>query len=212
MTQGSKDFGALLQPSSLVLIILDHQDDFLAALSGSTRQSLSDSTAVLARIATACGVSVELSSLVSETFTGRTWPRLKDLLPGHRAIDRRTINCWEDATFVEAIKRLKKDRLLVTGLWTEAGVSFAALSALELGYEVFLATDASAGMSIGSHETAIQRMVQAGVVPVTWRQLLFEWYRAVGEKDTKSGEALIEIAREHGYLLPDRQSDGLSRD
>ena len=201
MTQDPEDFGVLLQPSSLVLIILDHQQDFLASLSDQTRQDLFESTTALARIATTCRVSVVLSSLVSEAFTGRTWPQLKDLLPDHRAVDRKTINCWENTGFVDSIKSLKKNRLLVAGLWTETSVTFAALSALELGYEVFLVTDAAAGMSIESHDTAIQRMVQAGVVPVSWRQVLFEWYRALSDKDTKVGEALIEIARENGYLL-----------
>lgn len=132
-----------------------------------------------------------------------------ELFPKQAQIRREEINCWDDPVFAAAIEGFEKERLLVAGLWTETGVSFAALSALELGYDVFVVADACAGMSPDSHETAIQRMIQAGVVPITWRQILFEWYRTIGDKDGNVGKALIGIAREHGYLLGDQPPENL---
>jgi len=41
------------------------------------------------------------------------------------------------------------------------------LSALGEGYEVFIVTDASGGVSVEAHQMAIQRMVQAGAAPLT---------------------------------------------
>jgi len=99
------------------------------------------------------------------------------------------------------VRELKKDRLLLAGLWTETAITFAALSGLELGYQVYVVTDAVAGMTVSSHEVAIDRMVQSGVVPVTWRQVLFEWYRVSGPEDGPVSQALIAIAREHGLAL-----------
>jgi len=195
--------GILIEPETVALIVLDYQQDFLASLSKPARKSLDESMTALASIATACSIPVVLSGLVSDAFTGQTWPRLQQLIPDHRTIDRSRINCWEDPNFTDVIRNLKKNRLLFAGLWTETGVSFGALSALAHGYDVFLVTNAAAGMSVTSHETAIQRMVQAGVVPVTWCQLLFEWYRVLSGKDSNIGQSLITIARQRGYLLPD---------
>jgi len=42
---------------------------------------------------------------------------------------------------------------------------------------VFAVTDASGGVSVEAHERAIQRMVQAGAVPITWMAVLSEWQR-----------------------------------
>lgn len=95
----------------------------------------------------------------------------------------------------------------MAGLWTETAITFAALSGLELGYQIYIVTDAMAGMTTASHEVAIERMVQSSVVPVTWRQLLFEWYRLAEPKDSLVSEALLSIAREHGLVLGLSSSD-----
>lgn len=200
MPDGHKEFGVLLKPSSVALAIVDHQEDFLASLSSSTRERLARSTDALARIALACDVSVVISCLATGAFRGRTSPRLLELFPPSARIRRETINCWDDSRFAAQIHGFRKERLLIAGLWTETGVSFAALSALELGYDVFLVTDACAGMSAESHATAIQRMVQSGAVPITWRQVLFEWYRSMAGENESIARTLIGIATEHGHL------------
>jgi hypothetical protein len=41
----------------------------------------------------------------------------------------------------------------------------------------------------------MQRMIQAGVVPVTWQQVLLEWQRDWAHKD--SYDAVMAIVREH---------------
>jgi len=197
----SEDFNLLLRPSAVVLVIIDNQDDFLADLSPSVCDSLASNTLALAKVAKICGVFVVLTSLVTDAFRGHTWARLLDVFPKISGLRRSQINCWDNPTFVDEIKELKKQRLLLAGLWTETGVTFAALSALELGYEVYLVTDATAGVSAEAHDAANQRMVQAGVVPVTWRQILFEWYRASGGDEGMIGKALMEVARENGYFL-----------
>ena len=46
--------------------------------------------------------------------------------------------------------------------------AIAALSALDDGYEVYFVSDASAEVTKEAHEMAIQRMIQAGAVPMTW--------------------------------------------
>lgn len=201
MGNGPKDFYLLLQPNTIALVILDHQDDFLADLSPSVRNSLAGNTLALAKVAKICDVPVLLSSFATEAFRGQTWVQLLELFPKTVELRRSHINCWDDSEFVTVIKELRKSRLLLAGLWTETGVTFAALSALELGYEVFLVTDATASIDADSHDMAIQRMIQAGVVPVTWRQVLFESYRAGGGDEGAVGKALMEVAREKGYFL-----------
>ncbi len=56
--------------------------------------------------------------------------------------------------------------------------TFALRAMDEAGYEIYtLVADASGGTSRGGHDYAMQRMIQAGVVPVTWQQVLLEWQR-----------------------------------
>jgi nicotinamidase-related amidase len=41
----------------------------------------------------------------------------------------------------------------------------------------------------------MQRMIQAGVIPVTWQQVMLEWQRDWARKETYT--AVMDIVREH---------------
>ncbi|OEV22736.1 amidohydrolase, partial [Streptomyces nanshensis] len=68
-------------------------------------------------------------------------------------------------------------KLIIAGLWTEICVAMPAVQAAGEDFEVFVVTDASGGVSKEAHDMAVQRMVQAGVVPLTWMAVLGEWQR-----------------------------------
>ncbi|MGW8396253.1 isochorismatase family protein, partial [Streptomyces lydicus] len=94
------------------------------------------------------------------SFSGPIMPQLPEVFPGQKIIDRTTMNAWEDSAFVEAVKATGRKKLVLAGLWTEVCIVLPALSALAQGYEVYVVTDASGGVSPQAHEHAIQRMIQ----------------------------------------------------
>jgi hypothetical protein len=55
--------------------------------------------------------------------------------------------------------------------------------------------DASGGTSKAAHDYSMLRMIQAGVVPVTWQQVMLEWQRDWADKTTY--DAVMAIVREH---------------
>ena len=55
--------------------------------------------------------------------------------------------------------------------------------------------DASGGTSKEAHDYAMQRMIQAGVVPMTWQQVMLEWQRDWAHRETY--DAVMAIVREH---------------
>ncbi len=86
--------------------------------------------------------------------------------------------------------------MIVSGLWTEVcNNTFAFGAILEGDYEIYMVADASGGTSKEAHDYAMQRMIQAGVVPVTWQQVLLEWQRDWAHRDTY--DAVMAIVREH---------------
>jgi nicotinamidase-related amidase len=58
-----------------------------------------------------------------------------------------------------------------------------------------MVADASGGTSAEAHKCGMDRMVQAGVVPVTWQQVLLEWQRDWARRDTY--DAVMAIVLEH---------------
>jgi nicotinamidase-related amidase len=52
------------------------------------------------------------------------------------------------------------------------------------GYEVYIVTDACGGATAEAHEMAVTRMAQAGIIPVTWQQVMLEFQRDWSNQDT----------------------------
>jgi len=84
---------------------------------------------------------------------------------------------------------------VMAGLWTEVCIVFPALQALAAGYEVYVVEDACGGTSVTAHTAAMQCVIQAGVVPVTWLQVLLEFQRDWARRDTY--DAVIAIVKQH---------------
>ncbi|MNJ67828.1 nicotinamidase/pyrazinamidase [compost metagenome] len=105
------------------------------------------------------------------------------------------MNSWEDEAFVAAVKATGRKKLVMAALWTEVCLTFPALEAIEAGYEVYIVTDASGGTSQEAHDMAVQRMIQAGAIPVTWQQVLLEYQRDWSKRE--SYDAVMELVREH---------------
>ena len=106
------------------------------------------------------------------------------------------MNSWDDQNVRDALAANQRKKVIVSGLWTEVcNLGFALSAALEGGYEIYMVADASGGTSVEAHKYAMDRMVQAGIIPVTWQQVLLEWQRDWARKETY--DAVIGIVQEH---------------
>ena len=65
----------------------------------------------------------------------------------------------------------------------------------DAGYEIYMVEDASGDVSVAAQDYAMQRMIQAGVVPMTTVQTMLEWQRDWKNRDTYDG--LMDIIRDH---------------
>src|SRR4029077_4495956 len=92
-------------------------------------------------------------------------------------INRTFINCWEDRGVVEAVKKTGRKKLVMAALWTEMCLAMPVIHAMGDGYDVYVVTDASGGVSPEAHDMAIRRMVAAGAQPITCLGLAGELQR-----------------------------------
>ena len=184
----------LLTPANCAFTFIDHQPQMALGVNSIDGEQLRNNVAGLAKTGRAFDVPVVLST-ISEGLDGPLFDEIQDVFPEHDHIDRTTMNAWEDEGYVSAIEETDRDRLVMAGLWTEVCITFPALSAIEEGYDIYVVTDASGGVSDAAHEGAIQRMVAAGATPVTWLQVLYELQRDWA--DDGAGET-IQITKDHG--------------
>jgi nicotinamidase-related amidase len=167
---------ALLTPDNCVLILIDHQPFQIAGLRSHDTQTMINNVVGLAKAAKIFGVPTLLSTVVEERG-GYLIKPLQDIFPDQKPINRTFINAWEDARVVEWVKKSGRTKIVMAALWTEICLAMPVIQALGEGYEVYIVTDASGGVSLEAHEVAIQRMVQAGAVPITWTVLGSELQR-----------------------------------
>src|ERR1700722_20228835 len=118
------------------------------------------------------------------------------MFPDQKPINRTTLNTWEVESAVNAVKKIGRKKLVIAALWTEICLAYPVLSALGQDYEVFIVTDASGGVSVEAHERAVQRMMQAGAVPLTWIGFASELQRDWAREKTIAG--ISEIMMKHG--------------
>jgi Isochorismatase family len=82
---------------------------------------------------------------------------------------------WIERRLATNSESKRRSRLLVAGGYLEEQITVSAMHALALGYEVFLLKDFIATRTIDHLQAFDMRLFQAGVVPTTLHQLLYEW-------------------------------------
>lgn len=186
----------VLTPANCQIIFIDHQPHMAFGVQSIDRQVLKNNTVALAKAAKVFNIPTIITTVETESFSGNTYPELLDVFPGQDILERTSMNSWDDQKVRDALKANGKKKVVVAGLWTEVcNNSFALCAMLEGDYEIYMVADASGGTSKEAHDYAMQRMIQAGVIPVTWQQVMLEWQRDWARKETYT--AVMDIVREH---------------
>lgn len=186
----------VLTPANCQIIFIDHQPQMAFGVQSIDRQVLKNNTVALAKAAKVFNIPTIITTVETESFSGNTYPELLDVFPGRDILERTSMNSWDDQKVRDALKANGKKKVVVAGLWTEVcNNSFALCAMLEGDYEIYMVADASGGTSKEAHDFAMQRMIQAGVIPVTWQQVMLEWQRDWARKETYT--AVMDIVREH---------------
>ncbi|MEV7163837.1 hydrolase [Streptomyces microflavus] len=186
---------ALLTPEESVLVLIDHQPFQFANLNSHEPTMVVNNVVGLAKAAKAFGVPTVLTTVLEERG-GLLIQGIQDVFPEQKPIDRTFINTWQDERVVDAVKATGRKKLILAGLWTEICLAMPAIQAAGEGFEVYAVTDASGGVSAEAHDMAVRRMVQAGVVPITWMAVLGEWQRDWAREETV--QAAAEVQAQHG--------------
>jgi nicotinamidase-related amidase len=191
-TPGSK----LLNPANHALILIDFQSQMAFATKSIDAVNLRTNASLISQAAAGFKVPTILTTVAEKTFSGPMFSEITEAFPGKKLIDRTSMNTWEDANVIKEVNRIGKDRLVFAGLWTSVCIVGPSLSALDQGYEAYVIADACGDVSNEAHERAMERMIQAGVRPMTSVQYLLELQRDWARSETY--ELTTGIARKVG--------------
>lgn len=101
---------------------------------------------------------------------------------------------------VQLLRMSPRSKILLTGIEAHICVMQSALDLLALDRRVFLAVDAVASHYEFDCKGALQRLQQAGCIPVTTEMALFEW---IGGEDHPNCKVISGLVRERMRQIPE---------
>ncbi|MBS7457418.1 hydrolase [Coralloluteibacterium stylophorae] len=185
----------MLAPDNCAIALIDYQPAMYQGVQSHDRLGIFNNVQVLAKAAKLFGIPTVISTVAAESFSGPFMPEVTELFPGHDIIDRTSMNAWLDPHFRAAVHATGRRKILVAGLWTEACVLFPTLDMLCEGFEIYVPADACGDISPEAHERAMDRLTQAGAVPITALQWVFELQQDWARSATYDG--VMEIIKAH---------------
>jgi hypothetical protein len=106
----------------------------------------------------------------------------------------------------------------MAGVTMDVCLAFAAMQAVEAGYNVYGVVDASGGLDVTTRELAIARMKDYGITPINWTTVAVELqrdWRLATTSHRPSGLLVLPLLRlvtvpevEHVEQVPDRGDVG----
>jgi nicotinamidase-related amidase len=185
----------MLTPQNSAIALIDYQPAMYQGVQSNDRLVTFNNVQILAKAAKLFGIPTVISTVAKDSFSGPFMPEITQLFPDHRIIDRTSMNSWLDAGFRDAVNTTGRKKLVVAGLWTEACVLFPTLDLLKEGFEVYVPADACGDISLEAHNRSMDRMTQAGAVPITSLQYVFELQQDWARSETYDG--VMEILKAH---------------
>jgi len=185
----------MLSPLNCAIALIDYQPAMYQGVQSHDRNVTFHNVQVIAKAAKLFGVPTVISTVAKDSFSGPFMPEVTDLFPDLAIIDRTSINAWLDPAFRKAIRATDRKKVVVAGLWTEACVMFPSLELLKESFEVYVPADACGDISPEAHQRSIDRLVQAGAVPITSLQFVFELQQDWARSESYDG--VMEILKAH---------------
>src|ERR1700749_1593383 len=156
------------------VLLVDHQVGLFTGVRDMTVSELKHNVVGLAKAAKVLGLPIVAVTTARDSMWGPTAPELKQALGGGDIMDRSTVNAWDHAPFVEAVKATRRDHLIIAGLSFEVCASLPAISAREEGYQPIIALDACGTFSAYKHEAGLARLTALGIEVSDYATLMVE--------------------------------------
>jgi len=189
----------LLTPANSLLLLVDYQPAMFKGVGSGDRTAIKNNAVAAAKAASILSVPTVLTS-INPQGNGEFIKEITDLFPNVQVIARKmpSFDALEEEPVFAAVKATGRKKIVISGLWTSMCFSFTALHALREGMDVYGLVDAAGDSTHDAHKYGIKRMIQAGVIPITWETLMSEWMHDWGNPKVSE---LIQVYAKYDTML-----------
>ncbi len=176
----------VLQKEEAILLIIDIQDRLLPVMA--QRETVLENAIRLVKFSRIMGIPI----IVTEQHNlGPTTPQLRAELGDIQAICKWEFDCLSVPAFVEQVRQLKRNTLIIAGIEAHVCVAQTALHARPY-YNVHVVSDAISSRSLHNWEIAIGRMRQQGITITSTEMVIFELLKRAGTDEFREALKLIK--------------------
>ncbi|OLC30511.1 MAG: hypothetical protein AUH81_19935 [Candidatus Rokubacteria bacterium 13_1_40CM_4_69_5] len=180
--------GAMPRPA---LVVVDVQERLFAAMEAERREEMIANIKILCAAAARLGVPILLTEQYPKGLA-HTLPELRALLEGVDALEKTAFSCCEAPGFVERLRTLGADRVILTGLEAHVCVLLTARDLLDLGFRVSVVADAVCSRRRANYDLGLAEARDAGAVVTATETVVFQW---LGRADTEFFRDIAKLLR-----------------
>jgi nicotinamidase-related amidase len=154
-----------------LLLVIDIQDAFTPHIQEMDR--VVERSAIMVEAAQVLGLPI----IVTEQYPkglGRTVEALQQSLGNCRYYEKTAFSVMKELAIQEAIHRTGRKQIIIAGIETHVCVSQTAFHLLEDDFQVYIVADAAGSRRKLDHDTALERIRQAGAVITTTEAVIME--------------------------------------
>ncbi|MGD0535260.1 MAG: isochorismatase family protein [Methanoregula sp.] len=190
----------LLSDKNSALVLVDYQPTMYAGVASGDKTIIRNAAYCAAKAASILNIPVVLST-INPAGNGNFLAEVTNLFPDQQIYARTvpSFDAFEDEKTWNAFRKTGRKKMVISGLWTSMCFAYTALHGIREGYEVYGLMDAGGDSTPDAHRYGIERMLQAGVVPITVESLVSEWMHDWA--NPKAGELVKEVYSRYGYMI-----------
>jgi nicotinamidase-related amidase len=181
----------LLRREDTVLVLVDLQERLYPEMV--RKEAVAANALRLAEAAGILGVPVLLTEHAAKAF-GPTIEPLRKVLTSSAPVHKIAFSCFGSEEFRAKLAALGRRQVLAAGFETHICLCQTALDAVDAGYQVHVARDASSARTEESHAAGLEKMAGAGVVPATSETAIYELLGKAGTDEFRKILPLIKRA------------------
>jgi nicotinamidase-related amidase len=186
----------LVHRASLVLVLIDLQDRLAAAMQ--RREHVVATVVRLVRFAELIGAPI----IVTRQYPDGLGDNVAEIAAALRDavrtvpvtfVDKMSFCACDEPAFLEALYETSRTQVVLVGMETHICVAQTALTLAKKTYPVHVVADACCSRRDADHQTALERLRDAGVVVTTSESVMYEAVSCAGTDEFKR---LLSIVKE----------------
>ncbi len=181
----------ILDPKSSAIVIIDPQTKLMPAIFEADR--VIKRCVLLLRL----GQILSIPTVLTTQYAQGLGPLVSDVAtaaPGITPLDKTSFGCFGDENFLAHLKEVApgRDTLLVAGVESHVCVTQTVLGALNAGYVVHVARDATSSRTLENWKVGLNRMERAGAVISSTEMMIYE---LLGKSGTPEFKAILPLLK-----------------